>query len=104
MSKYALEVKNISKSFRLPTEQANGIKQAFVNWTKGVKGYKEQHVLTDISFKVEKGDLVFARTGATTGKSFLINNCPPAVYASYLIRVQINNSQIFDKSLIINFL
>jgi len=42
MGKYALEVKNVSKSFRLPTEQASGIKQAFVNWTKGIKGYKEQ--------------------------------------------------------------
>ncbi|MET1256391.1 restriction endonuclease subunit S [Aliikangiella maris] len=36
-----------------------------------------------------KNDLVFARTGATVGKSFLIRNTPPeAVYASYLIRVR----------------
>ena len=72
MSKYALEVKNVSKSFRLPTEQANGIKQAFVNWTKGVKGYKEQHVLKDISFKVEKGDFfgIVGRNGS--GKSTLL--------------------------------
>ena len=54
MGKYALEVKNVSKSFHLPTEQASGIKQAFVNWTKGIKGYKEQKVLKDISFKVKK--------------------------------------------------
>ena len=33
-----LKVQNVSKSFRLPTEQANGVKQAFINWTKGVKG------------------------------------------------------------------
>ena len=72
MSKYALEVKNVSKSFRLPTEQANGIKQAFVNWTKGVKGYKEHHVLKDISFKVEKGDFfgIVGRNGS--GKSTLL--------------------------------
>ena len=72
MSKYALEVKNVSKSFRLPTEQANGIKQAFVNWTKGVKGYKEYHVLKDISFKVEKGDFfgIVGRNGS--GKSTLL--------------------------------
>ena len=38
MGKYALEVKHVSKSFHLPTEQANGVKQAFVNWTKGIKG------------------------------------------------------------------
>lgn len=34
-------------------------------------------------------DLVFARTGATTGKSFLIRNCPKAVFASYLIRLRV---------------
>lgn len=34
-------------------------------------------------------DIVFARTGATTGKSFLIHNCPDqAVFASYLIRLR----------------
>jgi len=40
---------------------------------------------------LQDGDIVFARTGATTGKSFLIRNCPPnAVFASYLIRVRPN--------------
>lgn len=68
----ALEVKNISKHFRLPTEQANGIKQAFINWTKGVKGYKEQHVLDDISFEVKKGEFfgIVGRNGS--GKSTLL--------------------------------
>lgn len=68
----ALRVKNVSKSFRLPTEQANGIKQAFVNWTKGVKGYKEYKVLKDISFDVEKGDFfgIVGRNGS--GKSTLL--------------------------------
>jgi len=36
------------------------------------------------------GDLVFARTGATTGKSFLIQDCPQSVFASYLIRIRPN--------------
>lgn len=37
------------------------------------------------------GDLVFARTGATVGKSFLINeNISNTVFASYLIRVRCN--------------
>jgi len=36
------------------------------------------------------GDLVFARTGATVGKSFLIRgNIPKSVFASYLIRVRL---------------
>lgn len=39
--------------------------------------------------RIGPGDIVFARTGATTGKSFLINDPPEdAVFASYLIRVR----------------
>ncbi len=38
------------------------------------------------------GDIVFARTGATTGKSFLIRDCPSrTVFASYLIRIRPND-------------
>ena len=33
------------------------------------------------------GDIVFARTGATPGKCFLIEHAPRAVFASYLIRL-----------------
>jgi type I restriction enzyme, S subunit len=40
------------------------------------------------SYRLSPGDLVFARTGATTGKSFLIKTCPASVFASYLIRVR----------------
>jgi type I restriction enzyme S subunit len=39
-------------------------------------------------YRLAAGDLVFARTGATTGKSFLIRDCPEAIFASYLIRVR----------------
>jgi type I restriction enzyme S subunit len=41
--------------------------------------------------RLKPGDIVFARTGATTGKSFLLTECPSdAVFASYLIRVRLN--------------
>jgi type I restriction enzyme, S subunit len=41
-------------------------------------------------FKLAEGDIVFARTGATTGKSYLIGADVPsnAIFASYLIRVR----------------
>ena len=40
-------------------------------------------------YSLRDGDIVFARTGATTGKSFLITDCPSgAVFASYLIRIR----------------
>jgi predicted GIY-YIG superfamily endonuclease len=41
-------------------------------------------------YLLTKGDLVFARTGATVGKSYLITGAiPEAVFASYLIRVRL---------------
>jgi type I restriction enzyme, S subunit len=40
-------------------------------------------------YLLEDGDIVFARTGATTGKSYLVKDCPKnTVFASYLIRVK----------------
>lgn len=42
--------------------------------------------------RLKQDDIVFARTGATTGKSFLIRDCPSnAVFASYLIRVRLGD-------------
>ena len=41
-------------------------------------------------YLLKPGDIVFARTGATVGKSFLITETPyPSVYASYLIRIRL---------------
>ncbi|MCX8046714.1 MAG: restriction endonuclease subunit S [Anoxybacillus gonensis] len=42
-------------------------------------------------YRLNKGDIVIARTGATTGKSFLIDDVPCAVFASYLIRLTTND-------------
>lgn len=44
-------------------------------------------------YLLRAGDIVVARTGATTGKSFLLREVPePSVFASYLIRVQPSNA------------
>ncbi len=43
-------------------------------------------------YRLHPGDLVFARTGATVGKSYLIRGVTPqSVFASYLIRVQLRD-------------
>lgn len=39
-----------------------------------------------------RNDILFARTGATTGKSFIVKDCPEAVFASYLIRLRVNGT------------
>ena len=54
----AISVKNLHKSFRLPTEQAFGLKQAFFNRLRGIKGYTEQKVLKGLDFEIKKGEFV----------------------------------------------
>lgn len=68
----AVKVEHVSKSFRLPTEASSSLRTTLVNFFKGVKGYKEQEVLKDISFEVEQGDFfgIVGRNGS--GKSTLL--------------------------------
>lgn len=47
-------------------------------------------------YKLVNGDIVFARIGATTGKSYIIKNPPKAVFASYLIRVRTKSKLLSD--------
>jgi type I restriction enzyme S subunit len=54
-------------------------------------------------YKLETGDIVFARTGATTGKSYLIYNPPNSVFASYLIRLRMNSINEFIPEFIAYF-
>lgn len=67
-----LSVDHVSKTFKLPTEQATGLKQAVINWTKGIKGFRKLSVLRDISFDVHQGEFfgIVGRNGG--GKSTLL--------------------------------
>jgi type I restriction enzyme, S subunit len=48
-------------------------------------------------YKLEKGDVLIARTGGTIGKTFLVRDTPvTAVFASYLIRIQCTR-HVFDE-------
>lgn len=49
------------------------------------------------------GDIVFARTGATTGKSFLVLDPPEAVPASYLIRLRLTDPRVMPEFLALFF-
>ena len=48
-------------------------------------------------FELKTGDILFARIGATTGKSFLIKECPRAIFASYLIRCSVNLNKVIPE-------
>ncbi|MEZ5406317.1 MAG: restriction endonuclease subunit S [Verrucomicrobiia bacterium] len=48
-------------------------------------------------YKLADGDIVFARTGATTGKSYLVTEPPDAVFASYLIRMKLSTKELLPQ-------
>ena len=54
------------------------------------------HCPTPKQYLLQNDDIVFARTGATTGKSFLIKEAPEAVFASYLIRLRVQKLATVD--------
>jgi len=50
-----------------------------------------------LKYRLEAGDLLFARIGATTGKTYLVTECPESVFASYLMRVRVQPQKILPE-------
>lgn len=81
-SDIAISVKNLRKNFKLPTEHANGLKQAIFNRLRGVRGYTEQKVLRGVDIEIKKGEFVgiIGRNGS--GKSTLLKILAGIYYPS----------------------
>ncbi|MBD5296537.1 MAG: restriction endonuclease subunit S, partial [Bacteroides sp.] len=70
------------KLLRITDIQNNSVNWRDVPYTDFDKTKAPQYILRN-------GDIVFARTGATVGKSYLVKDIPVnTIYASYLIRIQ----------------
>jgi type I restriction enzyme, S subunit len=70
------------KFLRITDIKDNGVEWNYVPYCKCSNSDLPKYLL-------EEADIVFARTGATTGKSYLVKNPPKAVFASYLIRLKL---------------
>ncbi len=77
---FAIKVTNLHKSFKLPTERSWGLKQAFFNRLRGIKGFKEYHVLNGISFNVKPGEFVGIVGRNGSGKSTLLKTIAQIYY------------------------
>lgn len=92
-SEISVEVKNISKTFKLPIDKSWGLKQAILNALKGIKGYTKQEVLKELNFKVKKGEFlgIVGRNGS--GKSTLLKILS-GIYVPDHGEVKINGSLV----------
>jgi len=74
----------VGPKFLRITDITNGI----INWEK--VPYCKINNKDYLKYKLEVGDIVIARTGATTGYNAIIKQEVEAVFASYLIRYKVN--------------
>lgn len=89
----AVDVRKLSKSFKLPNEQHSGIKQKIINSLKGVKGYEVQHVLDDVNFDIKHGEFfgIVGRNGS--GKSTLLKLIA-GIYTPNLGKITVNGKLV----------
>ena len=74
------------KLLRITDIQDNVVNWNTVPYTDYPESKSENYIL-------QAGDILFARTGATVGKSYLVDETVPknAIYASYLIKVRVSD-------------
>lgn len=86
---YGYTASSVKKNTGTKLLRITDIQNYKVNWAD--VPYCEVSSLDIEKFLLKEDDIVFARTGATVGKSFLLQgSIPQAVFASYLIRIQLS--------------
>jgi type I restriction enzyme S subunit len=89
--------KNSREKIQVPILRITDLQNNKVDWENVPNVNVSQETLDKFSLK--KGDILFARTGGTLGKSYLFNEDKKAIFASYLIRVTNTKSDFNPKFL-----
>lgn len=91
--KIAVRVEGVTKTFRIPLEGSNGIKQKLINGLKRKSGYRNFTPLKDISFNINKGDFfgIVGKNGS--GKSTLLKTIA-GIYEPTKGKVHVNGSLV----------
>ncbi len=101
-SQYGYTEKSSSKKIGPKFLRITDIQDGQVIW-KDVPYCKINEELKE-TYLLNIGDIVVARTGATTGKSYMVIDEIDAVYASYLIRISINRKDLLRSKYLYYFL
>lgn len=89
----AIRVKDLHKTFRIPLEGGNNLKQRIVNFTRHKKGYREFSPLNGVSFEIQKGEFfgIVGRNGS--GKSTLLKTIA-GIYEADRGHVKVNGKLV----------
>ena len=80
-----------NNSGRIRMVRISDIQGGKVNWETVPYCDIDEHLIPD--YLLKPNDILFARTGGTVGKSFLVESVPAeAIYAGYLIRTRYNKA------------
>jgi len=97
---------SIQYGYNAPAKETGRIKMVRISDIHENKVFWDSVPYCDISedeiqtYILKKNDILFARTGGTVGKSFLVQDVPcEAIYAGYLIRTHYNSEKLVPQYL-----
>jgi len=103
MEDYTVQVKNVSKNFRIYHERYESVYEKVTGWFSKKEHYEDLQVLKDVSFSVRKGEMVGIIGKNGTGKTTLLRIIA-GVYQPDKGEVVVNGTLIPFLSLGVGFL